>query len=369
MPLYLDRMTLADGPDSAASLRRGANGVEEFDDARPALTIGLVNNMKDGALEATERQFMSLLEAASEGVTVRLRFYQLSGVARRENVSGGAPSRYAEIDALRNEPLDGLIVTGREPSTARLEEEPYWKSFVRLLEWTHDHTVSTIWSCLAAHAAVLHMDGIQRVRSAHKHCGLFECERFADHPITAKIPARLRMPHSRWNGLEEKQLVEHGYEILTRSERVGVDAFVRQNRSLFVFFQGHPEYEANTLLLEYRRDVARYLRGEAASYPSLPHGYFDDETMGALQDIGREARLFPREELLREVSAILETTRIHNSWHQTALSLYRNWLGYLASVRNPGAHCSSGSRVSATAGCLDPSGAALSPGASAYSVQ
>ncbi len=86
----------------------------------------------------------------------------------------------------------------------------------------------------------------------------------------------------------------------------------------------------NTLLLEYRRDIGRYFRGEAAAYPSIPRGYFDAETEVALAELGREARLFPREELMSEVTALLEKARIDNSWRSTAACVYRNWLNYLS---------------------------------------
>ena len=50
--------------------------------------------------------------------------------------------------------------------------------------------------------------------------------------------------------------------MLTRSADAGVDTFIKQRKKLFVFFQGHPEYESDTLLREYRRDMGRYFRGE-----------------------------------------------------------------------------------------------------------
>ncbi len=56
----------------------------------------------------------------------------------------------------------------------------------------------------------------------------------------------------------------------------GVDAFAKQDGSFFLFFQGHPEYDADTLFREYRRDVARFLGGEREAYPALPQNYFDD---------------------------------------------------------------------------------------------
>src|SRR5207245_5607644 len=99
-----------------------------------------------------------------------------------------------------------------------------------------------VWSCLAAHAAVLHIDGIVRRPLRDKRFGVFECERVSDHPLTATVPARLQMPHSRWNEIPEDALMTCDYRVLTRSEDAGVDAFVKQRKCLFVLLQGHPVY-------------------------------------------------------------------------------------------------------------------------------
>lgn len=297
------------------------------------LTIGLINNMPDSALEATERQFISLLDSASDGVSICLRFYALPGVPRGEQAAAHIAKSYADIEEMWERQLDGLIVTGREPLTPNLADEPYWEGFTRVLEWAREHTASTIWSCLAAHAAVLHMDGIGRIRSKQKQCGVYDCARAMDHVLTAGAPSRFRLPHSRWNGLAEQDLRDCGYRILTQAPEAGVDSFVKQEKSLFVFFQGHPEYEANTLLLEYRRDIGRYFRREAAAYPSIPRGYFDADTELALAELGQEARLFPREELIREVSAVLEKAPVDNSWQSTASCVYRNWISYLSAQK------------------------------------
>lgn len=352
MPQNPDTRRSVDTGEHNLNPRSGPHGADRSDQANPMLTIGLVNNMQDGALDATERQFMSLLQRASEGMAVRLRIYQLSGIPRGESAARHIADDYSDFDTLRNAPPDGLIVTGREPATARLQDEPYWQSFVQLLEWARDHTLSTIWSCLAAHAAVLHMDGIGRVRSSSKFCGLYDCEALSNHPMMEGTPSRFLMPHSRWNGLEETALREHGYQVLTGAAGAGVDAFVRQERSLFLFFQGHPEYEANTLLLEYRRDVARYLRGESTGYPSIPHAYFDGSTVAALEGIEREARLFPREELLEMLNAVLRGTIVHHSWQQPACSIYRNWLQYLAARKDSACHAPA--TVSERAAAVEP---------------
>src|SRR5260370_1258400 len=124
-------------------------------------------------------------------------------------------------------------------------------------------------------AAVRHMDGVRRQALDEKRFGVFECTKVSDHVLLAGVPVRARIAHSRWNELPEHALKSCGYTILTQSPEAGVDAFVKQRQSLFVFFQGHPEYDERALLREYRRDIGRFLRGERESSPALPRRHFD----------------------------------------------------------------------------------------------
>jgi homoserine O-succinyltransferase len=292
------------------------------------LDIGLVNNMPDAALDATERQFRALLDAAAVDFAVRLTLYTLPEVPRTD-FGRRQVSRYASFDDLWHRQHDGLIVTGAEPQAADLKDEPFWGSLTRLLEWAERNTHSTVLSCLAAHAGILHIDGIARRPLGDKRFGIFECVRVSDHPLTEAAPSVLQMPHSRWNEIPEEALLACGYRVLTRSEDAGVDAFVKQRKSLFVFFQGHPEYEAVTLLLEYRRDIGRFLRGERDTYPPMPHGYFDEETAGDLTSLRERAMVDRREELLSEFPTAAAAGKVTNTWRSTAESLYRNWLLFI----------------------------------------
>lgn len=291
--------------------------------------IGLINNMADGALEATERQFFSLLESASDGILVRLSLYSLPHVPRNETGSRHTQDFYLSTEELWNRHLDGLITTGREPLTANLPDEPYWQDLTKVLGWARENTYSSVWSCLAAHAAILHMDGISRVRSSEKYFGVYECDPLAVHCLTSGVRSRLRLPHSRWNGISEDALTDSGYRVLTRANGAGVDTFVKHDKCMFVFFQGHPEYESNTLLLEYRRDAGRYLKRETDKYPSMPQGYFAPETAQVLTSLRDEALASRRDELLTDVSAALANAKIDNTWRATATRTYRNWLEYL----------------------------------------
>jgi homoserine O-succinyltransferase len=310
------------------------------------LDIGLVNNMPDSALQATERQLLALLDAAALGMTVRLTPYALPDVPRGSSGRCHINS-YASINDLWNSTLDGIIVTGMEPCAVNLIEEPYWKSLTQLMDWAEENTSSSIWSCLAAHAAALHTDGIQRYRLSTKRSGIFDCMRASNHQLTASATDRFPMPHSRWNDLREDALTASGYTILTRSA-AGVDSFAKQRKSLFVFFQGHPEYEADTLLLEYRRDVKRFLKGESNTYPTMPQNYFDDKTAAAWANLREKALSGRREELIVELPAPPAPGAITNTWRVDAVRLYRNWLLHMSERKYRRTRVRSGSRQAAS---------------------
>jgi homoserine O-succinyltransferase len=295
--------------------------------------VGLVNSMPDAALEATERQFIELIDAAAGDVPVRLRFFSLPDVPRTARGQRHVSNSYLGIGDLWDGRLDALIVTGTEPRAPALSDEPYWPALAELIDWAEHNTISTIWSCLAAHAAVLHLDGVARHALADKCFGIFDCAKVGDHPLMEGVPSSLPVPHSRLNGLRESELVAGGYDILTRSAQAGVDSFARQGRSLFVFFQGHPEYDAASLLGEYRRDVGRFLRGERETFPAMPKNYFDGATASLLAAFRARARMDRREELLADFPLAAAECGVRNIWRPSAACIYRNWLAHLAAQK------------------------------------
>lgn len=299
------------------------------DHTHECIHIGLVNNMPDGALQATERQFLTLLNSAADDRMIRLSLFALPDLPRSGSGLRHIKRHYSSTEKLSDCRLDGLIVTGAEPRASNLKDEPYWESLTRVLDWAENNTRSSVWSCLAAHAALLHLDGIRRQRSNTKHFGIFECARVSNHRLTAGVPARFHMPHSRWNGILENDLTASGYSVLTRVVDAGVDIFARERKSLFVFFQGHPEYESDTLWLEYRREIGRYVRGEIDSYPSTPRSYFDPDTVAALTAIEDHSAPGGHKELLAQISTAAGKRKIVNTWSSAATCIYRNWLDYI----------------------------------------
>jgi len=314
---------------AAGNISRGPN---VGDDA--SIMIGLVNNMPDAALHATERQFCDLLAEASQGLSICLRLFSMPQLPRSAAGQAHLSKRYEDIGELFADRLDGLIVTGAEPRARLLPDEPYWPNLKRVMDWAEDHTTSTIWSCLAAHAVVLHRDGIQRRPVPAKLSGVFECEKVTDHAIVSGAPSRWGMPHSRYHDLSEQELVRKGYCIVSRSPEVGADMFLKQGRSLSVFLQGHPEYDPEALFREYRRDIRGFVAGERNSYPEMPHGYFDNETAAEFEELRR------RTLQKRGTGMILNfpeaERKLAHAWHEPALRLYTNWLSYLVQRRHPG---------------------------------
>ena len=64
--------------------------------ASNCVTIGLINNMPDAALEATERQFIDLIRAAARDTVVRLLLFAIPEIPRAERARhdmAGALSR------------------------------------------------------------------------------------------------------------------------------------------------------------------------------------------------------------------------------------------------------------------------------------
>jgi homoserine O-succinyltransferase/O-acetyltransferase len=329
MSILFEKHPLTVNPALAPRRRREADKFDRPQKATDAvLTIGLVNNMPDSALQATERQFIRLLEAAAGNHRILLHCFSLPSVKRSQPAKSRVDTQYADIADLGHLKIDGLIVTGAEPNAASLPEEPFWQELAGVIDWAKVNTRSTIWSCLAAHAAVLHLDGIERQRLNAKCSGVFDCAKTHDHWLTENIPSPLKISHSRLNALRKSDLTAKGYQVLTESPEVGVDIFAKQFRSRFIFFQGHPEYDTLSLQREYLRDITRFIAGERDTYPAIPSSYFDVETEGRLALFQKRASA----ERKLPLSAELPGLRLRRDIAAEAApaEIFRNWLGFLS---------------------------------------
>jgi homoserine O-succinyltransferase len=272
MPVTLARNAPA---DSVASLRERRMRRGSLSDRGRLLRVELVNNMPDAAVFSTQRQFIRLLEEAAAAYKVTLGFTSLDGVERSAEARREMGELYRAPAQVGEAPPDAVIVTGAEPRAEELDAEPYWRELTAFFDMARARTHATLASCLAAHALVLHRDGLRRRRCGQKLSGLYSIEIVAPHPLTQGLSGG-PTPHSRWNGLDEAELTAKGYVVLTRAHEAGVDMFARDDEPHLVLgFQGHPEYDGDTLAREFRRDVARALAGAPA--PRTPVNYYPPE--------------------------------------------------------------------------------------------
>jgi homoserine O-succinyltransferase len=227
-----------------------------------------------------------------------------------------------------------------EPRAAALQDEPIWGSLAKLADWAEENAVPVLWSCLAAHAAVLHLDGIVRSRLPEKLSGVFACDVAAPaHNLMAGLPSCWATPHSRYYGLSADALVASGYQVLSRSTEAAVNIFLKDGATTFLFIQGHPEYDSDTLLREYKRDVRRYVVGDRNEFPFAPRNCFTTTIEMKLNTLRHDALQGQHDpSILDAVSTLLRNEALPNTWHTPATRFYANWLTCIANGDLHGYH-------------------------------
>jgi len=291
-------------------------------------SCAFVNNMPDGAFDATERQFLGLLEAGVGSEEIEVRRYAVSGVPRGEKTAATIADQYSPVIEIRRNPPDLLIVTGSNPLEANIEDEPYWDELVELLSWARGNVRSMLLSCLSAHAALDYFDGLKRVHLESKCTGVFSQRVDTSHPLARGIEPEILLPHSRWSTVEQDDLVSAGFAIVIESPDIGWSVATRESEgSSMVLVQGHPEYDPSSLVREYRRDAGRYVRHERDDLPCLPLHCVAPEDWEQLEQLHRSIVDGRRDPVLVESYPFEEVgNRAPWTWRTMAQRLYANWL-------------------------------------------
>jgi homoserine O-succinyltransferase len=160
-----------------------------------------------------------------------------------------------------------------------------------------------------------------------------------DHPLMRDINTRFDAPHSRYNEVRKVDLENAGIVVLAESPAAGVHLAVSPDQFRIVYFQGHPEYNGNSLLKEYKREVMRYLGGETGVEPPYPENYFS----AAAKDIVVRYLAYAGEAAARKAAIppfpeqALEAL-VDNTWGDTGKSIVNNWLGLVYQTTNLDRH-------------------------------
>ncbi|MCR9161647.1 MAG: homoserine O-succinyltransferase [Nannocystaceae bacterium] len=304
----------------------------------PALHIGFLNMMPDAAFVVTERQFMHLVGSSKHDAQFYVHPFSVPGLDRGVATQRYIDTHYVPFDDLTLAGLDALIITGANVANPSLELEAFWEPLQRTIDWATQNVASVLCSCLATHAIVKSLYGIDRTPLPRKCWGVFGHRRVAAHPLLRGVADRFDVPQSRHNQISRAQLEARGLKVLVESEEAGVHVAVSPDER-FVFFQGHPEYDANSLLKEYKREVHRHIDGTRPDYPPHPQRYFSPEAARLADAYANDVRealargaappAFPEAEL---------EAQLGNTWRDTAKIMFDNWLGLVLEATSATTH-------------------------------
>lgn len=290
------------------------------------LHVGLLNLMPDAAFFATERQYLRLVGACNEIVQIYVHPFTLPAVPRSDAIKAHILEHYEPAELVMNAGLDVLIITGANLPPGPLSETPLWNELGEVLDFAKESVTSTLCACFSTHLALEWLYGIERQRLPEKLWGVFEHRPARKHPITHEMNTKSDLPHSRWHDVSARQMEAVGVVPLTASEDAGVHLATSPDGLRFVFMQGHPEYEIDSLLREYRREVRAHLAGERLDYPPMPVNAFSPQATALAEEFrlsGLPAEAFPFERMLET----LECT-----WRDSARTVFSNWLGVVYAV-------------------------------------
>jgi homoserine O-succinyltransferase/O-acetyltransferase len=220
-------------------------------DIRP-LHLLVLNLMP--AKQTTEAQLLRLL--GNSPLQVEVTFLHTASYAPKHTDHTHLEVFYETFERIRDERFDGLIITGAPVELMAFEDVDYWDELVAIMDWADSHVYSTLAICWAAQAELYHHYGIGKETVPEKVFGVFEhAVTDPKNKITRGFDDVFLAPHSRHTTVRTQDILdEPDLELLAHSAEAGVYlAASRDGRRVFV--TGHPEYDAQTLDLEYRRDV------------------------------------------------------------------------------------------------------------------
>ena len=300
------------------------------------LHIGFLNMMPDAALKATEHQFIRLVGASNQIAQFYIYPFSIPEMDRGAEALEHIEQHYFKFSDLRTQGLDALIITGANPVSPELEHEPFWEPLMEIVDWGTHNVASMLCSCLATHALVKSRHEIERTRLPRKKWGVYSHTISApEHPLTWEINTRFDAPHSRYNDVSKEAMERAGLTVLAEGEAGGVHLAVSEDQFQVVYFQGHPEYDAVSLLKEYKREAVRFIEGIRDTKPPVPRNYLPDEAIviaeqfvsaaAAAKSAGTDLPEFPDAEL---------EALVYNTWGDTGKAIVNNWLGLVYQLTN-----------------------------------
>ena len=267
-------------------------------DIRP-LNLLILNLMPTKIV--TETQILRKLSNTPLQINVQL--LKTSSHTAQNTDSQHLDSFYTTFEAVREERYDGMIITGAPVENLEFEDVDYWDELCQIMRWTRSHVHSTLHICWGAQAGLYYHYGIPKHTLSKKLFGIYEHDIIRKRsPLFRGFDGRFYAPHSRYTEVTlEDVLAVPELELLATSREAGVFGVKSPDTRRFFIF-AHPEYDSDTLALEYFRDVAKGL------------------------DIAVPAHYFPEDNPSLEPMV---------NWRSAGQLLYTNWLNYYVYQTTP----------------------------------
>ncbi len=267
-------------------------------DIRP-LNLVILNLMPTKII--TETQLLRKL--SNTPLQINISLLQTSSHIPHYTDSHHLDSFYTTFDCIKNQNFDGMIITGAPVENMEFDQVDYWEELCQIMTWTRTHVHSTFHICWGAQAGLYYHYGIEKQALPQKISGVFS------HTVLKKQDPLFRgfddvfyAPHSRYTEVAiDSILANPGLELLAVSDEAGLFASKSTDSRQF-FIMGHPEYDPDTLALEYQRDLSRGISCR------VPSHYFPDDNPSLPPIV---------------------------NWRSAAQLLYTNWLNYYVYQTTP----------------------------------
>jgi len=249
----------------------------------------------------TETQLLRKL--SNTPLQIEVEFLQTISHSTKNTDPEHLSSFYTSFDSIRDKRFDGMIITGAPVENLEFEDVDYWGELCDIMEWTSHNVYSTLHICWGAQAGLYYHYGVQKYSLGPKLSGVFKHSVLKPQsPFFRGFDDVFYMPHSRYTCVLEQDIaVVPELELLSVSDEAGVFA-VKSIDNRRVFITGHPEYDADTLALEYFRDVEKGLPID------IPKNYFPGDDPSAIPSV---------------------------YWRAHAQLMYSNWLNYYVYQSTP----------------------------------
>ena len=243
----------------------------------------------------TETQILRLISKSP--LQVSCDFMRVSSHESKNTPEDHLVKFYQTFDELKSNNYDGLIITGAPVEQMPFEEVDYWDELCRIIDWSQEHVLSTMYLCWGALAGLWHLYGIPKKQLGSKLFGVFPqrlCDEYSF--LTNGFDEVHNMPHSRHAAIDTNELAKHPeLHVLSESFKTG-PALLATRDFHEIYVTGHFEYGRDTLSNEFWRDFKKGLPIK------IPENYFPN-------DDPEQQPLF--------------------TWRAHANLLYRNWLNWV----------------------------------------